>query len=75
MKRGAHGVDSGLVKGIHTRIMILRAVHAVNTDDVDTELLEIGNIAGTPGRIGQGVNEGGGLEEGVVGVISGLSWK
>ena len=37
MKRGAHGVDSGLVKGIHTRIMILRAVHAVNTDDVDTE--------------------------------------
>ena len=55
--------------------MIEGVVHAVNTDDVDTELLEIGNIAGTTGGIGQGVNEGGGLEEGVVGVVSGLSWK
>jgi hypothetical protein len=49
-------------------------VHAVNTDDVDTELLEIGDITRTSSSVGQGVNESGGLEEGVVGIIRGLAW-
>ena len=74
MERGVHGVDSGLVKGAHTRIMVASVVHAVNTDDVDPEVLEIWNITGTSTVVGQGVDEGGGLKEGVVGIISGLAW-
>jgi hypothetical protein len=48
-------------------------VHAVNTDDVDAELLEIGDIARTSSGVCQGINEGGGLKEGVIGIISGLA--
>jgi len=55
--------------------MIECVVHAVNSNDVDTELLEISDIARTSSGVGQGVNEGGGLKKGVVGVISGLSWE
>ena len=73
MKRGIHGVDSGLVKSAHARIMTEGVVHAVNTDDVDTELLEIRDITRTTRGVGQGVSEGGGLKEGVVGIISGLA--
>ena len=53
--------------------MILSVVHAVNTDDVDAELFQIGDIAGTSSRVGEGVDEGRGLKEGVIGVISGLA--
>ena len=54
--------------------MIEGVVHAVNTDDVDTELLQVGDITRTPSGVGQWVYKGGGLEEGVVRVISGLAW-
>jgi len=74
MQRDIHGVDSGLVKSAHARIVIEGVVHAVNTDDVDAELLEIGDIASTSRGVGQGINEGGGLKEGVVWIISGLAW-
>ena len=49
-------------------------VHAVNTDDVDAEVFQVRDITGASSAVGQGVYEGGGLEEGVVGVIGGLSW-
>ena len=74
VQRDIHGVDSGLVKGAHARIMIEGVVHAVNTDDIDPELLEIGDIASTSSGVGQGVDEGGGLKEGVVGIVRGLAW-
>ena len=74
VQRNIHGVDSGLVKGAHARIVTESVVHAVNTDDVDAELLEIGDIARTSSGVGQGINEGGGLKEGVVGIIRGLAW-
>lgn len=74
IKRGIHRVDSGLVEGAHARIMIEGIVHAVDTDDVDAELLQVGDIAGTSSGVGQGIYEGGGLKEGVVGIISGLAW-
>jgi len=51
MKRDIHGVDSGLVKGTHAGIVIEGVVHAVNTDDVDTELLQIGDIASTSSAV------------------------
>lgn len=73
MKRGIHGVYSGLVKGAHTGIMVESVVHAVNTDDVDTKLLQVGDIARTSSGVGQRVYEGGGLEEGVVGIVRGLA--
>ena len=74
MERGVHGVDSGLFKGAHARIMTAGVVHAVNTDDVDTEVLQSWDITSTSTGVGQGVDEGGGLKEGVVGIISGLAW-
>jgi len=74
VQRDIHGVDSSLVKGTHARIVIEGVVHAVNTDHVDTELLQIGDIASTSSGVGQGVDEGGGLKEGVVRIISGLAW-
>jgi hypothetical protein len=49
-------------------------VHAVDTDDVDAEVFQVRDITGASSAVCQGVYEGGGLEEGVVGVISGLSW-
>ena len=52
MKRGIHGIDSGLVKGAHAGIVIKGVVHAVNTDDVDAELLQIGDIASTSSGVG-----------------------
>lgn len=72
-QRGIHSVNSGLLKSIHARIMILSVVCAVNTDDVDAELCQIGDIAGTSTRVGQGVYEGRRLKEGVVGIIGGLA--
>ena len=74
MERGVHGVNSGLFKGVHARIMIEGVVHAVNTDDVDPEVLQIWNITSTSTVVGQGVDEGGGLKERVVWIISGLAW-
>ena len=74
MQRDIHCVYSGLVKSAHARIVIEGVVHAVNTDDVDAELLEIGNITSTSRGVGQRINEGGGLKEGVVWIISGLAW-
>ena len=74
MGRGVHGIDSGLVKGAHARIMVAGVVHAVNTDDVDPEVLQVGDITGTSTGVSQGVDEGGGLKEWVVGIISGLAW-
>lgn len=53
--------------------MVLSVVHAVNTDDVHAELFQIGDIAGTSTRVSQGVYEGRGLKEGVVGIVSGLT--
>ena len=54
--------------------MIECVVYAVDTNDVYTERLEIGDIASTSGRVCQGVNECGGLKEGAGGVISELPW-
>lgn len=73
-QRGVHGINSSLVKSTHARIMIEGVVYAVDTDDVYTERLEIGDIASTSGRVCQGVNEGGGFKEGAGGVIRKLSW-
>lgn len=53
--------------------MIFGVVHAVNTDDVDAELLQKGDIASTSSGVGQGVYEGRRLEERVVCIISGLA--
>lgn len=74
MERGVHSVDAGLFEGAHARIMIERVVHAVNADDIDTKRLQLGDITGTSRRVGQGVYEGGGLKEGIVGVVRGLAW-
>jgi len=74
MERGIHGVDSGLFKGAHARIMTAGIVHAVNTDDVDSEVLQSWDITSTSTGVGQGVNEGGGFKEWVVWIISGLAW-
>ena len=49
--------------------MILGVVHAVNTDDVDSELCQVGDIARTSGRVCQGVYVGRGLKEWVVGIV------
>lgn len=73
-QRGVHGVNSCLFKGAHARIVIEGVVHAVDTDDIYTERLEIGAIASTPSRVCQGVNEGGGLKEGAGGGGVNLSW-
>ena len=54
--------------------MIEGVIHAVNTDDVDTELLEIRDIARTSGGVGQGINEGGRLKEWVTGIARSLAW-
>lgn len=53
--------------------MILSVVHAVNTDDVDAELFKVGDVAVASAGVGQGVYEGRGLKEGVVGIIGGLA--
>jgi len=74
MERGVHGVYSGLVKGAHARIMTAGVVHAVNADDVDPEVLQSWYITSTSTGVSQGVDEGGGLKERVVGIISGLAW-
>lgn len=54
--------------------MIEGVVHAVNTDGIYTELLEVGDIARTSSGVGQWVSERRGLKEGVVRIISGLAW-
>ena len=53
--------------------MVLSVVHAVNTDDVDAELFQVGNVASTSSGVGQGIYKGRGLKEGVVGIICGLA--
>ena len=35
----------------------MSVVHAVNTDDVDVELFQIGDVASTSGGVSQGVYE------------------
>lgn len=54
--------------------MVLGVIHAVNTDDVDTKLGQVGDITSASTGICQGVYEGGGLNEGVVGVVRSLAW-
>jgi hypothetical protein len=53
--------------------MVLSVVHAVNTDDVDAELFQIGDVASTSTGVGQGIYEGRGFKEWVVGIIGGLA--
>ena len=55
--------------------MIEGVVHAVDTDDVYPERLKIGAIASTPGRVCQGVNEGGRFKEGAGGGSVNLPWR
>ena len=71
--QGVHGIDSGIIESAHARIVVFGVVHAVNTDDVDAELRQVGDIAGTSSGIGQGIYEGGRLKEGVVGIVGKLA--
>jgi hypothetical protein len=38
-------VDTSIVEHLHALIVVLRVVDGVNTDGVDTERLEVGDIA------------------------------
>jgi len=55
--------------------MVQRGIHAIYTDSVDSELLEVRQITGACGCIGEGVNESARLRERRIGVHSGSTWE
>lgn len=83
-----HHIDAGLGEGVHALIVVLGVVGHVDTDDVDTKLLEPLDIRHADLGVGEGVELGGratglvidttnvepllALEEGVAGGCDGL---
>lgn len=53
-------VDAGISQSLHARIVVCRVIHGVDTNGVDSKLLELGNITRASSRISNGVLEGGG---------------
>jgi hypothetical protein len=48
-------VDASICEGIHAGIMVQRIVDRVDSDGVDAEFLEVGDITGTDILVGKGI--------------------
>lgn len=53
-------VDAGGVESGHASVVVRSVVDGVDTDGVDAQLLELGNVTRASGDVGNGVDEGGG---------------
>lgn len=51
-----HDVDSSLIQHLHALIVVQAGVHRVDSDGIDTELLQIGDVSSTVGGIREGID-------------------
>jgi hypothetical protein len=70
-----HDINSRPTECFHASVVVQRRIHAIYTDSVDSELLEVGQVTLTCGSIGEGVDESARLRERGIGVHSSSTWR
>lgn len=73
--RNVHDINSSPTECLHASVVVQRRIHAIYTDSVDSELLEVGQVTLTGGSIGEGVDESAWLRERCIGVHVNSAWE
>ena len=73
--RDIHDINSRPAECLHASVMVQRRIHAIYTDSVDSELLEVGYVTLTRCCIGKGIDESARLRERCIGVHINGTWE